>query len=766
MARPARKRKAHGAQRAVRRALQVEDERESRARWYLALAAIAAIAFAIRLVYLLELKHDVTLQLLVGDAQRYDAWAVAIAHGDWLGSGVFFQTPLYPYLLACVYKIWGHDPFLIRLMQAAGDSIACFVLGTATLRLVKDRRAALAAATLVALYAPAVFFTGLLQKAALDLILVVSIIYLTAAIVDNATVGRTVALGTLVGLLTLNRENARVLYPLLLVWLLLLPANRSRRLAAGLAFSVGVVGIVTPVLVRNLYVGHEFAISTSQFGANFYIGNHAGASGLYEPLAPEAGNAWRERDAASQLAERAAGRRLTPAEVSDFWFKRAVADIRADPVRALRLFARKSLLAINKQEMPDTESIEFYAQRSHVLSTLTWCSFGLIFPLAGVGAFVAAREARRLVGLYVIGGGLFVSMVVFFVMARYRYPAVPVFIMLSGVAISRFTKRTVWLETRWALTLPILALLLVASHLPLIEEDPTGYNIGIELLRAGRSSEALPLLREAVRRSPQMAAAHLGYGMALVQTGSASEAIPEFRTAIASNRDDNEAYAQLAAALLATGRPVEAIPYAREAVSRDSSHVEAHSCLAAALWQTGNRTDALREFEAAATLRPNDSRLRNNLASALLAQGDARRATEEYAAALSIDPSNREIKARFFAALSEAGDTASAIDHLRALVPKDPNDAAYPIALAEYLVQTGATEEAIAQLRAVLSIGRAQPLESIQALALLAQAYERGGRHSEAVAACSRALAQAQEMGDSAVLASIRRLSEQLAMRR
>jgi hypothetical protein len=66
-------------------------------------------------------------------------------------------------------------------------------------------------------------------------------------------------------------------------------------------------------------------------GPNFYIGNHAGATGGYEALVLGHGNAADEREDATRLAQQASGRRLSPKEVSAFWTTQALNYIRSQP---------------------------------------------------------------------------------------------------------------------------------------------------------------------------------------------------------------------------------------------------------------------------------------------------------------------------------------------------------------------------------------------------------------------------------------------------
>src|SRR5262249_49718170 len=97
-------------------------------------------------------------------------------------------------------------------------------------------------------------------------------------------------------------------------------ASRVRPPAAVL---LGVGIVVLPVAIRNSIVGGGFYITTSQFGPNFYIGNNARSDGTYQSLRFGRGAPEYERQDATEIAQRATGRTLTPAEVSSYWTDQA-----------------------------------------------------------------------------------------------------------------------------------------------------------------------------------------------------------------------------------------------------------------------------------------------------------------------------------------------------------------------------------------------------------------------------------------------------------
>src|SRR4029079_8101736 len=110
------------------------------------------------------------------------------------------------------------------------------------------------------------------------------------------------------------------------------------------AFALGLLVVLTPIAVRNRIVGGEWHITTSQFGPNFYLGNNAGADGTAGSLREGRGSVEYERQDATDLAQAAEGRTLTPREVSNFWMWQALDFMRANPLQWIRLEGRKLVL--------------------------------------------------------------------------------------------------------------------------------------------------------------------------------------------------------------------------------------------------------------------------------------------------------------------------------------------------------------------------------------------------------------------------------------
>ncbi len=173
--------------------------------------AIFAAALLVRLVHIWQMRRSPFFSLLMGDSRGYDEWARQIAGGEWIGRDVFYQAPLYPYVLGVIYAVAGRHLLLVRIIQAVIGSASCALLALAAARLFgagnpeRGRWTGIAAGLMLALYAPAIFFDGLLQKSVLDVFFICLALYLisraeeTAETAKNAEKYRLCGLGVLCG---------------------------------------------------------------------------------------------------------------------------------------------------------------------------------------------------------------------------------------------------------------------------------------------------------------------------------------------------------------------------------------------------------------------------------------------------------------------------------------------------------------------------------------------------------------------------------------
>lgn len=677
-------------------------------RFVIQLLAIGAGALALRLISLAELRGTPLFAVLLGDAKQYDTWARQIAAGNLIGADSFYQTPLYPYFMGAVFELAGHDVFVVRLLQSLCGATACVLLGLAGRRFFNER-VGLVAASLLAIYPPAIFFDALIQKSSLDGLFVASILAAIGSCLTRPRIGRLVILGVAFGALTLNRENTRVLYPILLAWLLVGFRAAPFRTRVGWACVVTAAAalVLAPAVIHNYHAGGEFFLSTSQLGPNFYIGNNANAPGTYEPLVPDRGNAEFERVDAKRLAEAARGRTLSSGEVSDYWLGEALGYIRSHPVAWLGLMTRKLALTFNAREAVDTESIEVYSEFSYVLRLLRWFNFGIVLPLGVLGAWLTRKHWRRLAVLYAVAGGLAASVAFFYVMSRYRYPMAPVVLLFAAAALTAIPDLRREPARRWIPGIVLALGFAVLSNLPArLPNDDTKLNLGTELIQLDRPDEAVPLLQQAIAESPDYAPPHFNLALALASLGKQEQALAEYQTAVELRPADFKAQGALAIALQEAGRPGEALDHFREAARLQPESAPAQNNVAIALHQAGSAAEAIPHYEAAIALTPDYAEAHSNLALALAATGRADSAVEHFMAALRLQPNNPGIHINLADLLMDLHRAPEALAHYEQAVSLIPQSLEAQSRLAEAYAREGRFRDAIERFNAALSIAR------------------------------------------------------------
>ena len=121
-------------------------------------AVIFGCALLLRVIYTLEIRYTPFFQTLGLDAKYYDRWAREIAGGT-ASREAFFMTPLYPYFLAAIYRLFGRDLLLIRMIQAGLGSLSAvlvYLLG----KEIFDRKVGLLAGFVAAAYGALIFYDG------------------------------------------------------------------------------------------------------------------------------------------------------------------------------------------------------------------------------------------------------------------------------------------------------------------------------------------------------------------------------------------------------------------------------------------------------------------------------------------------------------------------------------------------------------------------------------------------------------------------------
>jgi len=561
---------------------------------------------------------------------------------------------------------------------------------------------------MLALYAPAIFYDGLIQKSALDVFFLALLLWILSRLIRRAGTLAALGLGLALGGLCLTRENALVFVPLLLLWMIWYFRDRPRRWPVyALLFLLGTGLILLPVALRNQAVGGEFHLTTSQFGPNFYIGNNPDADGAYQPLRYGHGSAEYEQLEATQLAEEALGRSLTPAEVSDYWTEQALEYIRAHPGDWLRLTGRKLLLALNAVETVDTIDQYTYADWSLPLRvTNRFANFGIIAALAWIGLAVTWRRRRDLLVFYALGFVYLASLIAFFVLGRYRFPLAVLLMLFSGAGLAGLARFFLARRLRAVvLSALLLVALIVVMHLPVIAKGPmravTYSNLGNRFSAAGNLDRAEELYRRSVAAHPDYAKGHFHLGLALQSQEKLLEAVEAYYAALGINPGYLEAHNNVALALREMGDYDAAIDHLRQALRAEPGSDLTQRNLAETFLDAGRLPQAEQVFRSLLERAPEDARAWGGLGRLLTRQQRYDEAIAAFERALELDPdysAARENLAQVYEAQGRGSEELAALEEAAA----GSASAAPHVALADRYRALGRLDDAETAYRAAL----------------------------------------------------------------
>lgn len=580
-----------------------------------ALGIVLGAALLLRLAHWAAVRQAPFVAQLAMDSLEYDRWARQIAAGDWLGHGVFFQAPLYPYLLAVLYQVAGARLDAVYLVQIALGVAGCWALYRAGRRLAGER-VGLAAAALAAVYGPFLFYDVQLLKESLAVTVSCFLLWALARAwlwppwppwpprsprpprpaEEAPAAAAWFAAGLLLGVLALLRENALLVVPLLLPlawWSAGWSRPRAAAARAG-ALAVGTALVLAPVALRNGLVGGDYLPTTFQGGANFYIGNNAAADGTYRPIVPGKQVPELERREPVRLAEQRLGRRLTPREVSSYWLRQGLAWARADPGAFLRLLGSKVGLFWSWYEWPD--AVDYYYMRDlSPVFRLPLLEFGgaTLLAAVGLGLLLARRGeaespaggplARRFVPVLVFLAAWMAATVVFFLFSRYRLPAVPALLLLAALPVAALAEALAgsgWRGLRSPRTAGLALALVAALALPRLagyapRADLVHFNLARLAEARGDAGEARRQYEAVLAASPGDFLAWLDLGNLAVRRHDGARALLCYQRAAALEPASDDAQSNLGGVYLLLGDPAAAAEHLGRALALNPESMQA-----------------------------------------------------------------------------------------------------------------------------------------------------------------------------------------------
>lgn len=407
---------------------------------YVWLALTVAVAFAVRLAWVLYAKADPT-DGRFDDSVFYHVVAAHMAEGGGYTNPYTFLAsaqwaPGYVFVLTPLYWLFGAHEQVAEIANA--------LLGAATVgalyllaRELFDNTTAAIASVLLALFPGQVWFTSILYSESLfGFVFVVALLLLVLA-TRSRDPRWIVAFGIAAGAAALVRGVGLWLLIVAPAYWLLTTLDWRVTLRQS-AFAIAVAGVVVlPWTVRNAITMDSFVVISTSAGVNFWQGHHAGASGGNEfpqELLDEHGPLTRP---GAEVAISNAGAR----EGLRFALGHPREELSLS-VRKVRELYKDDLIALDLNEGFGTRP--FMPERlASALRPVTNGYYFLVIALAGLGLarWAVDRGAKPLLPVLVILVWT-AGHVAVFGQPRYHFPLVPMFCLLAGWALA-------WAASLW-----------------------------------------------------------------------------------------------------------------------------------------------------------------------------------------------------------------------------------------------------------------------------------------------------------------------------
>jgi tetratricopeptide (TPR) repeat protein len=577
----------------------------------------------LRLISLSRLSRSPLFLPSRGDMHFYNEWALGILKGGTV-NGAFYGLPLYPYILAGIYKIFGYSPFVPGVLQSLLDAATAVLIYQLVLHLVGPASGqssnrvrsddstfagtffATAAALAWAFYMPAQAYSIILMPTAAFVCLFWWIVKRIVTSESAPTPKETFRYGLLIGLAAMAIASSLFLVPLIIFSLFLKRAPETKRLfLSGATLFTGIFLATSPCWIHNFFFARDPVFLSAHSGVNFWIGNNPEANGYPKfPPGLRAGQAAMLQDSID-TAEAAAGHSLKRSEVSAFWSNRARKYIAQHPAEWLSLLAVKIRNFWNAFQYDDLSIISNLREQRVIFPGF---SFGLIAAL-GLPAMLMCW--RRNASSRWITAAIFLQMcalLTVFVTERYRLVVVPGLLVLAATGLY-LCWRSLFQKNHQGVALYFVALVAAVLFVSWPQHQLSlwaldAYNSGWQALESGNYPLAEKKLSLARRYVPTNPETNFAIGNLRLAQGRAGAAADFYRLTLRYDQQHRGALNNLGVLALDAKQYDEAETWLRQAERLDERNAKTHFLIAKALLGKGDRDRAEAEAARAVALGP------------------------------------------------------------------------------------------------------------------------------------------------------------------
>lgn len=378
---------------------------------------IFLISISIKIVYFLHFKENPFFYFIhdTSDAINFDIGALNFSSGDLLASSPNNNySPFYKYFIGFIYILVGRNLPVVWAVQLLMGTFTLLLIFLITSKLFNNR-AAFISSFLYSLYGPGLMFEGILLRATILSFLGVLSLYLLIILAEKRNLIRILATGFVVSLFIQCRPNVIIVFAL---FLFILPNyfGNKKVIKETILLSFIVFLFFIPLLIQAKMVHGKFVFFDASGPVAILMGNnpeYPGADYLEE---------YRYEGDFS----------LSYSKTMSLLLQNFI----RYPMEMLKLYLRKTYHFFNSYEFPTNYNFYVFREFSFLLKTplsnfAVFSSLGLLGFLININKF----DKLRLLNIYFIGMTL--SVILFYIVSRFRIPVVPYYAVFSGCFLDR-----------------------------------------------------------------------------------------------------------------------------------------------------------------------------------------------------------------------------------------------------------------------------------------------------------------------------------------
>ena len=239
----------------------------------------------------------------------------------------------------------------------------------------------------------------------------------------------------------------------------------------------------------------------------------------------------------------------------------------------------------------------------------------------------------------------------------------------------------------------------------------------VDLIKAGKNEEAIPILKEFLEKNPNNAPVQFTLGKALVNTKQFDQAVPALQKALAIKPDQQGAHFFLGIAYSQMGQDADALKEFEAEIPLSPAQDAAYSNAAAICEKQGNQDKALEYYKKAVEIAPNRAELHASLAGIYEKKGnqpvvvEAKGGTSDLGTKIiSVSPSGvieraEQMSPKYFGAIAKNNDrNEEAVKAFQKAVELDPGYALAHRELGYALVKQGDFKGAVTHFNKYLEL--------------------------------------------------------------